>query len=123
MFRIWAYIILFGFVLIYSCNDSSNFKNIQVSEASNGNGIKAIVFYKSGDATTPDSYQVSLLNDNEQFSQKNKANTFSCKDNGKATVSVKWISKDSLMIEYIKSARTYIKESKVNGVNLLYKEK
>ncbi|WP_462250193.1 hypothetical protein [Ferruginibacter sp.] len=123
MFRIRTYIVVFGIALFYSCNTGDDFTNTLISETSNKNGVKAVVFYKTGDATTPDSYQISLLNENEQFSQQNKANTFSCKDNGKATVLVKWISKDSLLIEYIRSATTYIKESKVNGVNLLYKEK
>ncbi len=108
-------------IIIYSCNYESS--NKIVNEISNKNGMKAVIFYKPGDATVPDSYQISLLSNNDQLAKHDIGNAFTCKDNGEATVSIKWIAKDSVLMEYIKSTTTYIKETKVKGVNILYKEK
>jgi hypothetical protein len=108
--------------LINSCSSNIGYSNKLVSEIRSEHGLKAVIFYKGGDATVPDSYQVSLINVDEKEPEYGAGNIFTCKDNGEGTVSVKWISQDSLLIEYVKSTTYYIKESKAKGVNIIYKE-
>jgi hypothetical protein len=122
MLRLKNVLLLFT-IIFSSCNIADDSSNEIIKEVLNGGNKKAVLFYKYGGATVPDSYQVSIMSINKVLAKEEAGNVFTCKDFGKETISIKWLSKDSLLIEYKKKVVVYIKKTKIDGVSILYREK
>lgn len=118
--------------ILTSClsNALSDGSDTIIKESSNArHDKKAILFSREAGATVPDSYQVSVMNYNKKFDTTEVGNAFTFDSNhgltrlDSASANFTWIADDSLQIDYDKNLRTFIKETKVHGVNILYKER
>lgn len=102
--------------------ETSLIKSLQNS----GKTRKAVLLQSSGNATVDLSLHVSILSSNYILLGTELGNTFIVDPNhGMApldslSVNFKWISNDTLQIEYDKKLRTFKKESIVTGVHILY---
>lgn len=90
---------------------------------------KAVLLQSNGDATVDLSLQVSIFNSDYKLSGKELGNVFTVDRNHGATgidsssINLKWVSDDTLQIEYDKKLRTFIQEKIVDGVNIIYSAK
>jgi hypothetical protein len=123
--------LLISFVILSSCTDLvDGAKNTVIKQYVNAAGNrKAIVFLKESGATVEDSYQVLVTNMDHIVENSENGNTFTVDTNHGRTrldsecLNLSWISNDTLLIEYDKKLRTFIKEAKVDGVSNLYRHK
>jgi hypothetical protein len=113
------YLLLIAFIAFEACNIAGDNSNEIISEISNNRGRKAVLFKKYGGATVPNSIQVALLEDDEKLSNEQVGNVFTC--NESSIVELKWLSNDSLGIQYSKKAKTYIRQKKVDHITIVYK--
>ncbi|NEU07860.1 hypothetical protein GZH53_06005 [Flavihumibacter sp. R14] len=104
-------------------------KNTIIKSASNDSkNKKAVLFLKSGNATTGESLQVSILNYNQDLNETENGNVLiTGSDHGNLTldtgaVELIWLSKDSLLIKYNRSLRTFTKLSGANDIKIRYLE-
>ncbi len=87
---------------------------------------QVILFIKGGNATEADSYQVSVKNTGDNLDSHEVGNAFTVDgDHGKtilnsASINFRWSAPDKLTIAYDKKLRTFIQESKVDGVDITY---
>jgi hypothetical protein len=114
--RLVSLIMLLVFI---ACNIAGESSNEILKQVSNGEGEKAILFTKYGGSTVSNSTQVSILEENEQLSDRQTGNIFTC--NQSDVVKMQWLSADTLEISYDKNIQTYIKEEKMNGISVVYK--
>lgn len=98
-----------------------------ITESYNGaRSKKAILFLREAGATVADSYQVSVIDYDMPFDTTSVGNAFTADDNhGKAdfsggAIKLKWISDDTLKINYNKKLRTFIQQNKVDNVVIVY---
>jgi hypothetical protein len=105
--------------------ETSFVKSLQNS----GKTRKAVLLQSFGNATVDLSLQVSILSSNYKLLGTEVGNTFIVDTNhgmadlDSSSVNLKWISNDTLQIEYDKKLRTYKKESTVAGVHVFYVNK
>jgi hypothetical protein len=91
------------------------------------NNKQAIMFIKGGNATSADSYQISIKSTDEKLGAVEVGNTFTCDgDHGKAfpdsnSIKMQWLTNTNLQITYDKNIRTFVKEKKVDGIDVVYK--
>lgn len=123
-----AIIILFSLVLTACDLGGSN--NVVLKQSYNTNKEKrAVLFLKENGATSDNSLQVSILSSNHELSKEEAGNVFTVDSNHDSTsqnensINILWISIDTLKIEYDKRLRTFIKESSLAGVTILYEAK
>jgi len=87
---------------------------------------QAIVFIKGGNATEPDSYQVSIKDADDDLGETEVGNTFTVDSNhgtaslNSASITLKWVSDNDLNISYDKKLRTFIQMKVVNRVIVVY---
>jgi hypothetical protein len=87
---------------------------------------KAVLLRNDGNATVDLSWRVSILSSDFKLSGKELGNTFIVDRNHGATgfssssINFKWISNDTLRIEYDKKLRTFKQEKVVEGVYVIY---
>jgi len=121
---------LFLATILASCisNELSNGTNTIIKELANPNKTKkAILFSREAGATVDNSYQLSITEFNSKFDTTSVGNTFTvdADHNEKLSlrpdlVNLKWVSNDTLKIEYSSGLRTFIKNEKVNNVKVTY---
>lgn len=111
------------------CLDLSDSVNSLIkSTANSARRQKAILFVKQGGATEADSYQVSIVGYQDEFDTLAVGNTFIVDDHGKAwinpkCVELKWPADGTLLITYDKKLRVFLKNQKVKGIVVVYKQK
>ncbi len=123
--------LLISFVILSSCTDIVHgTKNTIIKEYVNAaRNRKAIVFLKESGATVADSYQVLVTKQDHVLENSEVGNAFTVDTNhGQAgldsgSIKLFWISNDSLLIEYGKKLRAFIRAAKVDGVSILYRPK
>ncbi len=123
--------LLISFVILSSCTDLvDGAKNTIIKEYVNAAGNrKAIVFLKESGATVADSYQVLVTKHDHILENSEDGNAFTVDTNHGQTgldsgsLNLFWISNDTLLIEYDKKLRTFIRAAKVDGVSILYRPK
>ena len=87
---------------------------------------KAVLFIKGGNATSADSFQISILNKGENLGETAIGNTFTCdNDYGKAhtdltTIKIIWLETNKLKIFYEKHIRTFTRVNEINDVYVFY---
>lgn len=87
---------------------------------------QAILFIKGGDATSDDSYQISVKAAGDKLDEVEVGNAFTCDDNHGAaradsnTIKLTWLTNDKLQIKYEKHVRTFIQEKEVEGIKVSY---
>ncbi len=87
---------------------------------------QAIIFLKDGNATSGQSFQVSIKNSSDELGKTEARNTFTTDgDHGKvvpdsSSISLSWKSDSRLLISYDKRLRTFIKSDLVEGINVEY---
>jgi len=88
---------------------------------------KVVLFLRQSGATVGDSYQVSIMDYNENFDTSEVGNTFTVDDNhGKTgldstSVNFNWLSNDTLQIDYDKNLRTFSQETYLQKIVIVYK--
>ena len=117
-------------LVLTSCSLLGDGTNTFVKESSNKiRDKKAVLFLRQAGATVGDSYQVSIMDNNDEFDKSEVGNTFTVDTNHGETwlnsnsISFIWLRNDTLQIEYDKKLRTFVQERIVNGVYILYKAK
>jgi|SRR5690242_9100714 len=125
--RLLIFILL---VILSSCFDLANRHDTLIKQSSNkSHNKKAILFLMEGGATISDSYQVSIVDYYEPFDSTQVGNTFTVDTNhgytglDSTSIDLTWLSYDTLLIDYDKRLRTFIKKIKVNGVSIVYEER
>jgi hypothetical protein len=119
------------FILTYTLSSCSLLSdtgtNTLIKESSNKrHDKKAILFLKEAAATVPDSYQVTVCDNDHTLDKGEVGNAFRVDtDHGKtwldsSSINFTWLSSDTLQIDYDKKLRTFIQENKVQGVTLMY---
>jgi hypothetical protein len=123
-----AIIILFSWILTACGLGDSN--NVLLKQIYSTNKKKrAVLFLKENGATSDNSLQVSILSANHELSKEEAGNVFTVNSNHDSTsqnensINILWVSNDTLKIEYDKRLRTFIKESNLEGVTILYEPK
>ena len=106
-------------LVLQSCNIAGDSSNEIIRQVSNGEGEKAVLFFKYGGATVSNSVQVALLKDDEQLTENQAGNVFTC--DASDSVKIQWTSNDTLEIKYDKSLRTFRKEQKINSIYIVYR--
>jgi hypothetical protein len=92
-------------------------------------GRKAILFLKEGNATLDNSLQVSVVGYDYELEKNVVGNAFTVdSDHNKApqdssSINFVWLTNDSLRIDFDKRLRTFIQNSYVNGVTIIYHAK
>jgi hypothetical protein len=111
-----------------SCSLLGDGTNTFVKESSNKiRNKKAVLFLRQAGATVGDSYQVSIMDNSDEFDKSEVGNTFTVDTNHGETwlnsnsINFIWLRNDTLQIDYDKKLRTFIQERRVNGVSILYK--
>ena len=100
--------------------------SLVISLQNPGKTKKGVVFQSSGNATVGLSLHVSILSFESKSLGSEVGNTFIVDGNHGATrldsssINLKWISNDNLQIKYDKKLRSFLKNSKVNGVKIIY---
>ena len=111
------------FLLIFlpfqACNIAGDNNNEIIKQVSNGEGKKAVLFTKYGGATVDNSTQVALMENDEQLTNNQVGNIFTC--NQSESVKIQWLSVDTLEIIYGKGIRVFTKEKQAKGINVVYK--
>ena len=104
--------------------------NTLVKETYNNNASKkAILFFKGENATSDISLQVIIAGYDHELKKQEVGNAFTVDSDHNATkqdsssIDFIWLTNDTLKIEYDKKLRTFIMETKVQGVNILYKSR
>jgi len=88
---------------------------------------KVVLFLRQSGATVGDSYQVSIMDYNENFDTSEVGNTFTVDDNhGKTgldstSVNFNWLSNDTLQIDYDNNLRTFSQETYLQKIVIVYK--
>jgi len=88
---------------------------------------KAVLLQSNGDATVDLSYQVSIVEQDYSFSGNELGNTFTVDRNHGATgldtssINFKWLSRDTLQVDYDEKLRTFIQQKNINEVTIIYK--
>jgi hypothetical protein len=123
-------ITLLSVLLLEGCQLAGEMPITILQEKYNRDKTKgAILFLKEGGATVADSYQVSVFNVGDNPSQSASGNVFIVDDNhGSApldanSLTIAWLSNDSMQIEYDKRLRTFLQEKEINGVLVMYQTK
>ena len=104
----------------------SGSNDIMKNTANDSKTKKAVLFLKTGGATTDNSLQVSVIDFKENLSSEGNGNTFTTDtDHNKTTldsnsINLLWVTNDSLIIQYDKKLRTFLKMTKVNDVGIGY---
>ena len=121
----------FGILLILTAMLSGCFQLFETGENTVSRIIynpsknkQVILFTKDGDATVPNSIQVSILDGNEKLDKSEGGNTFTLKYDAlldSNTINFKWLDDTHLLINYDKKLQTYIQNNKVNNVLIEYK--
>ncbi|MBE7174604.1 MAG: hypothetical protein INR73_28790 [Williamsia sp.] len=101
-----------------------------IKESSNGRHTKkAVLFLLQGGATADNSYQVSMTNYENQFDTTQVGNTFTVDTNHGATgldsnsIGFSWLGDDTLQIDYDKKLRTFIQQTSIDGITIVYKKR
>jgi hypothetical protein len=87
---------------------------------------KAILFLKGGNATTDNSLQVTISDYDYELDKTEVGNTLTTDtDHNKtnldsASVNFKWISNDTILLDYDKNLRIFLRNEIVNGVYVKY---
>jgi hypothetical protein len=87
---------------------------------------KAILFLKGGNATTDNSLQVTIGDYTYELGEKEVGNIFTTdSDHNKtnldsSSINFKWITNDSLVIDFDSSLRTFIQKDRVEDVYIMY---
>lgn len=121
----------FGILLILTAMLSGCFQLFETGENTVSRIIynpsknkQVILFTKDGDATVPNSIQVSILDGNEKLDKSEGGNTFTLKHDAlldSNAINFKWLDDVHLLITYNKKLQTYIQNNKVNNVLIEYK--
>jgi hypothetical protein len=116
------------FLFLGSCVNMS--ENVVLNEVYNlKRSKKAILFLKYTGATDDNSLQVTVANDNYEFTKKENGNAFIVNSDHNSTtqdnksIRLIWVSDDTLLVEYDKELRTFVKNTNVQNVIIVYKER
>jgi hypothetical protein len=119
-------LLLICLVVAQSCNIAGGSSNEVIQEIKNGNGRKAVLFIKYNGATSGNSLQVSIKKENAKIKNDEVGNIFTTDSGngaiGEGDVIINWKHSDTLEIAYKKRLRTFVKESKLDDIIVLYKE-
>jgi len=106
-------------------NDGSN--TIIRQSANPNKSKKAILFLREAGATVANSYQVSVIDFNTDFDTSSTGNTFTVDTDHNTKlilraemINFKWISDDTLEIDYHPKLRTFIKNKVVDSIKIIY---
>jgi hypothetical protein len=114
-------------LLVDSCTILDSGENTVISEIYNKQkNKKVILFIKGGNATVDNSFQLLISKADYKLNNKDVGNIFVVDSNhnnaviDSVCVTARWISNDSIMIEYDKQLRTFRKDSVFDNVKILY---
>jgi hypothetical protein len=120
--------LLFGFVFQSCFQLLEEGKNSVFKEQLNpGKSKKAILFLKDGNATMDNSLQVTIGPDEYELGNTEVGNVFTVDSDHNNSVqdsnSIRftWLTNDTLVIDYDKNLRTFIKNNRVADVEIIYK--
>lgn len=115
-------------IIFSSCLSLGDGSDTLIKESPNGRHTKkAILFLRQSGSTVADSYQVSVTDYEKKFDTTQVGNTFAVDTNhgdkglDSTSISFSWLSDDSLQIEYDKKLRTFVQQTSVDGVTIVYK--
>lgn len=108
---------------LLSCVDPCE-NTILTESSSPGTNKRAVIFDRSCGATSGFSSQVSVLSANEPLPHSSGGNLFVADDDHGAVkemaVTVRWVSRDHLVVGYPARARVFKKEAQARGVAVAY---
>jgi len=114
-------------ILTVSCSLLGDGENTLIKKTANSGQTKtAFLFMRESGATVADSYQVTVTDADKDFDKKAPGNAFTVDTDHGATkldsssINLTWLTEDKLQIDYDKKLRTFVKETKVNGVTVSY---
>jgi hypothetical protein len=115
------------FLSVAGCNLAGDSVNTILKEVPNQNKSKnAILFFKESGATVADSYQLTIADIDYKLKKSESGNALAVDDDHGATILdsssifLSWVDNDTLKVSYDKKLRTFIRKSKVEGINILY---
>lgn len=127
MLRLLATIFILTLVFT-SCLSLGDGSNTFIKESINNRHTrKAVLFLREAGATVSNSYQVTLTDADEEFDKNKVGNTFTVDTNhgetglDSASINFIWLGEDKLQIDYDKKLRTFIQQTNVDGVTIVYK--
>jgi hypothetical protein len=130
MFKLLPTILSSSIILISCFPLADGGVNTVVKEGANPDKtLKAVIFLKEGGATVSNSYQVSILPAETKLSNNEVGNTFTVDENHGATwlrdssINITWKTNDTVLIDYDKELRTFIQQTKVGNVTVIYQPK
>ncbi|MBN8835627.1 MAG: hypothetical protein J0I09_00055 [Sphingobacteriia bacterium] len=119
--------ILTLFLLTIFCFSCSDIDTTLIKTSANNSKTKKVVLLNSdGNATVDISYQISVYDFEYKLTGHELGNVFAVDRNHGATgldtssINFKWLSNDTVLIDFDKKLRTFIQENKINGVTILY---
>ncbi len=113
--------LILNFIISCAIFDESPHEILQESSNSN-NRYKAFLLYKAGNATVQNSLQVKVVPFSYKLKEKETGNIFVV-DNLEGInkpVQMKWISNDTLLIQYNYLLEIIKQEDKINDIFILY---
>lgn len=119
---------LFLIMTLPSCSNLlSDTSTTLIKSASNTNkNKKAVLLHNDGNAAVDFSLQVSILDNGYTLTGKELGNAFIVDGNHGATsldsnsINFKWLSDDTLQIEYDKKLSVFLQEKSIEGVTINY---
>ncbi len=112
---------------LISCFSLSGGSDTIMKASSNAQHTKkAILFLREAGATISNSYQVSVINYHKKFDTTQVGNTFTVDNNHDETsldstsINFSWMTEDTLQIDYNKKLRTFIQQTNIEGVTVVY---
>lgn len=101
--------------------------NTFIKEISNKQQSKKAILFLKASSLSSDSYQVIVCEKNHKLTKGEVGNTFTVDSNDNSTflnnksINFTWLGNDTLQIDYDKKLRTFIKESNVDNVTIVYR--
>jgi hypothetical protein len=90
---------------------------------------KVVLFMKYAGATVDNSLQISIIDADDKIAGDDVGNVFTADSDHNSTslnnnsISLLWISNDTIQVEYDRRLRTFIKNRNVSKVAIVYRER
>ncbi len=121
---------LFICATLSGCSNLDDGNTTLLKESINPAGNKkAILFMRESGGTVANSYQVSITDKDHSLEKSEVGNAFTVDANHGATwldsasIHFRWLSGDTLSIDFDKKLRTFMQQTSVDGVTILYQPK
>jgi len=117
------------FCLAFSSCIGEEYNTEILRVSSNDSKWATVVFVRNINATTDFSTQISIIGSNQEVGN-DKGNIFICDSNhGKAKyidmnhsywVKIKWLSSNTVVVQYDKNVKVYLQKNQYRGIDILY---